>query len=153
MCRPPVIAAGAGPPSKQTDSARRQQESARHERTRIKTFAELGVAEDIAATLATHGITEPFPIQALAVPLAIKGHDLIGQARTGTGKTLAFTIPVLHRVTPGAASGKPQALVVVPTRELAVQVAKDVELAGGPRGTRVLVIYGGRSYEIGRAHV
>jgi superfamily II DNA/RNA helicase len=113
----------------------------------MKTFAELGVADDIVATLASHDITAPFPIQALAVPLAIKGHDLIGQARTGTGKTLAFTIPVLHRVTPGDPSGKPQALVVVPTRELAVQVAKDVELAGGPRGTRVLVIYGGRSYE------
>jgi superfamily II DNA/RNA helicase len=113
----------------------------------MKTFAELGVADDIVATLASHDITAPFPIQALAVPLAIKGHDLIGQARTGTGKTLAFTIPLLHRVTPGDPSGKPQALVVVPTRELAVQVAKDVDLAGGPRGTRVLVIYGGRSYE------
>ncbi len=113
----------------------------------MKTFTELGVADDIVATLASHGITAPFPIQALAVPLAIKGHDLIGQARTGTGKTLAFTIPVLHRVTPGDPRGKPQALVVVPTRELAVQVAKDVDVAGGPRGTRVLVIYGGRSYE------
>jgi superfamily II DNA/RNA helicase len=113
----------------------------------MKTFAELGVAEDIVATLASHDITAPFPIQSLAVPLAIKGHDLIGQARTGTGKTLAFTIPLLHRVTPGGATGKPQALVVVPTRELASQVARDVDLAGGPRGTRVLVIYGGRSYE------
>ncbi|HVU61763.1 MAG TPA: DEAD/DEAH box helicase [Mycobacteriales bacterium] len=113
----------------------------------MKTFAELGVADDIVTTLASHDITAPFPIQTLAVPLAIKGHDLIGQARTGTGKTLAFTIPLLHRVTPGAESGKPQALVVVPTRELASQVARDVELAGGPRGTRVLVIYGGRSYE------
>ncbi|HVV74949.1 MAG TPA: DEAD/DEAH box helicase [Mycobacteriales bacterium] len=113
----------------------------------MKTFAELGVADDIVATLASHDINAPFPIQALAVPLAIKGHDLIGQARTGTGKTLAFTIPLLHRVTPGNDSGKPQALVVVPTRELASQVARDVDLAGGPRGTRVLVIYGGRSYE------
>ncbi|HVW81805.1 MAG TPA: DEAD/DEAH box helicase [Mycobacteriales bacterium] len=112
-----------------------------------KTFAELGVADDIVETLAGHGITNPFPIQALAVPLAIKGHDLIGQARTGTGKTLAFTIPILQQVTPNAESGKPQALVVVPTRELASQVARDVELAGGGRGTRVLVIYGGRSYE------
>ncbi|HVT20818.1 MAG TPA: DEAD/DEAH box helicase, partial [Mycobacteriales bacterium] len=113
----------------------------------MKTFAELGVADDIVATLAGNGITAPFPIQALAVPLAIKGHDLIGQARTGTGKTLAFTIPLLHRVNPGDPSGKPQALVVVPTRELATQVSNDIDLAGGPRGTRVLVIYGGRSYE------
>ena len=113
----------------------------------MTTFAELGVAEDIVATLAGNGINEPFPIQALAIPLAIKGSDLIGQARTGTGKTLAFTIPILHQVTPGDPSGKPQALVVVPTRELASQVARDIDLAGGPRGTRVLVIYGGRSYE------
>jgi superfamily II DNA/RNA helicase len=113
----------------------------------VKTFAELGVADDIVATLAGHDITTPFPIQALAVPLAIKGHDLIGQARTGTGKTLAFTIPLLQRVEAGRADGKPQALVVVPTRELASQVAKDIDLAGGPRGTRVLVVYGGRSYE------
>jgi superfamily II DNA/RNA helicase len=113
----------------------------------MTTFAELGVADDIVATLAGNGIHSPFPIQALAIPLAIKGSDLIGQARTGTGKTLAFTIPILHRVTPGDAGGKPQALVVVPTRELASQVARDVDLAGGPRGTRVLVIYGGRSYE------
>jgi superfamily II DNA/RNA helicase len=113
----------------------------------LKTFAELGVADDIVATLAEHNIHNPFPIQALAIPLALKGHDLIGQARTGTGKTMAFSLPLLHRVTAGAESGKPQALVVVPTRELASQVARDVELAGGPRGTRVLVLYGGRAYE------
>jgi superfamily II DNA/RNA helicase len=113
----------------------------------MKTFAELGVPEDIVSTLAGHGIEAPFPIQSLTIPLAIKHHDLIGQARTGTGKTLAFTIPILTRVTPGQADGKPQALVVVPTRELASQVAKDIDIAGAPRGTRVLVVYGGRSYE------
>ncbi|HWB68076.1 MAG TPA: DEAD/DEAH box helicase, partial [Mycobacteriales bacterium] len=113
----------------------------------MKSFAELGVAEDIVATLAGHGITEPFPIQALTVPLAIKGHDLIGQARTGTGKTLAFTIPTLQAVEAQRADGKPQALVVAPTRELASQVARDIDLAGAPRGARVVVIYGGRAYE------
>jgi superfamily II DNA/RNA helicase len=113
----------------------------------VKTFAELGVDDDVVATLAGHNITEPFPIQALAIPLAIKGHDLIGQARTGTGKTMAFALPLLHLVEAGHAEGKPQALVVVPTRELASQVAKDVEMASGSRGTRVLVIYGGRAYE------
>jgi superfamily II DNA/RNA helicase len=113
----------------------------------MKTFAELGVEPDIAATLAQHGIETPFPIQALAVPLALHGHDLIGQARTGTGKTLAFTIPLLHRVEAGRADGRPQALVVVPTRELASQVARDVDLAGGSRGVRVVVLYGGRAYE------
>ncbi len=113
----------------------------------MKTFAELGVDADIAATLASHGIEMPFPIQALAVPLALHGHDLIGQARTGTGKTLAFTIPLLHRVEAQRADGRPQALVVVPTRELASQVARDVDLAGGSRKTRVAVLYGGRAYE------
>jgi superfamily II DNA/RNA helicase len=113
----------------------------------VKTFADLGVDDDVVATLASHDITAPFPIQSLAIPLAIKGHDLIGQARTGTGKTIAFALPILHLVEAGQADGKPQALVVVPTRELASQVARDVELASGSRGTRVVVIYGGRAYE------
>jgi superfamily II DNA/RNA helicase len=113
----------------------------------MKTFADLGVDEDIVQTLAGHGITEPFPIQSLAIPLALKGHDLIGQARTGTGKTIAFALPLLHLVEAGQADGKPQALVVVPTRELASQVARDIEFASGSRGTRILVIYGGRAYE------
>jgi superfamily II DNA/RNA helicase len=113
----------------------------------VKTFADLGVDDDVVETLAGHGITEPFPIQSLAIPLALKGHDLIGQARTGTGKTIAFALPLLHLVEAGQADGKPQALVVVPTRELASQVARDIEFASGPRGTRVLVIYGGRAYE------
>ncbi|HEX3824656.1 MAG TPA: DEAD/DEAH box helicase [Mycobacteriales bacterium] len=113
----------------------------------MKTFADLEVDDDIVETLASHGITEPFPIQSLAIPLAMKGHDLIGQARTGTGKTIAFALPLLHLVEAGQADGKPQALVVVPTRELASQVARDIEFASGSRGTRVLVIYGGRAYE------
>jgi len=113
----------------------------------VKTFAELGVDPDVVETLTRHNITTPFPIQALAIPLAIKGHDLIGQARTGTGKTMAFALPILHQVEAKHPDGKPQALVVVPTRELASQVARDVEMASGSRGTRVLVIYGGRAYE------
>jgi superfamily II DNA/RNA helicase len=113
----------------------------------MKTFAELGVDADVVETLAAKGITEPFPIQALAIPLAIKGHDMIGQARTGTGKTMAFALPLLHLVEAKKDDGKPQALVVVPTRELASQVARDIEMASGARGTRVLVIYGGRAYE------
>ena len=59
----------------------------------MKTFADLGVDDDVVETLAERGINEPFPIQSLAIPLAIKGHDLIGQARTGTGKTIAFALP------------------------------------------------------------
>jgi len=82
----------------------------------------------------------------LAIPLALEGHDLIGQARTGTGKTLAFGVPLLQRVTvPG--HGPPQALVVVPTRELCVQVSGDITAAGRTRSVRVLPVYGGRAYE------
>jgi superfamily II DNA/RNA helicase len=111
-----------------------------------KTFADLGVADDIVEALAAHNIINPFPIQALAIPLAIKDHDLIGQARTGTGKTMGFTIPILHKIdSPG--DGKPQALVVVPTRELASQVTRDIDMASKNRGTRVLTVYGGRAYE------
>ena len=112
------------------------------------TFAELGASPEIVASLAAAGIERAFPIQAMTLPLALEGRDLIGQAKTGTGKTLGFGIPLLQRVerddTPGAA---PQALVVVPTRELCVQVAGDLEQAGAHQRARVLSVYGGRSYE------
>jgi superfamily II DNA/RNA helicase len=104
------------------------------------------VADDIVEALAKHDIVNPFPIQALAIPLALKDHDLIGQARTGTGKTMGFTVPTLQKIdAPG--DGKPQALVVVPTRELAIQVARDVDMASTNRTVRVLTVYGGRAYE------
>ncbi|MDQ1745996.1 MAG: hypothetical protein QOD07_259 [Frankiaceae bacterium] len=112
----------------------------------MKTFADLGVADDIVAALAARQIINPFPIQTLAIPLALKDHDLIGQARTGTGKTMGFTVPMLQKIdAPG--DGRPQALVVVPTRELAVQVAEDVAMAGANRELRMLTVYGGRAYE------
>ncbi|MDP9408224.1 MAG: DEAD/DEAH box helicase, partial [Actinomycetota bacterium] len=111
-----------------------------------QTFADLGVLPETVKALAAVGISTPFAIQALTLPIALGGSDLIGQARTGTGKTLGFGIPLLQRVhVPG--DGTPQALVVVPTRELCVQVAKDLETAGSTRSVRVLAIYGGRSYE------
>ncbi|MFZ1854232.1 MAG: DEAD/DEAH box helicase [Candidatus Nanopelagicales bacterium] len=119
------------------------------------TFADLGVHPAICDALSAAGINEPFPIQSMCIPLALEGNDLIGQAKTGTGKTLGFGIPLLQRLNaPGelensaeAKGAAPQALVVVPTRELCVQVAKDLELAGSQRGIRVLSVYGGRSYE------
>ena len=91
----------------------------------------------------------------MTLPVALGGHDIIGQAKTGTGKTLGFGVPILNRVlAPGDAGfdeqarpGKPQALAVAPTRELAVQVASDLERAGRKRGVRVLTVYGGRAYE------
>ena len=94
---------------------------------------------DVVAALADVGITRTFAIQELTLPIALAGHDLIGQARTGTGKTLGFGVPMLQRVAPPAEGGDgvPQALVVVPTRELCVQVARDLAAAGSRRGIRV----------------
>jgi superfamily II DNA/RNA helicase len=113
------------------------------------------VLPEIADALRSVDITEAFPIQEMALPIALMGTDLIGQARTGTGKTLAFAIPVLQRViaphdpdyTELAAPGKPQALVVTPTRELALQVENDIAIAGGKRGCRNITVYGGVAYE------
>src|SRR6266568_2981713 len=112
-------------------------------------LAALGVDEPIREALADHGIISAFPIQALALPIALGGHDIIGQARTGTGKTLAFGIPLLQRLPDRAQrrSHAPGALVVVPTRELAIQVAGDLKTAGSRLGTRVVTLYGGRAYE------
>ena len=109
-------------------------------------FSDFGVDPDICAALEHHGITHAFPIQAQTLPLALAGNDLIGQAKTGTGKTLGFGIPLLQRIDPENA-GVPQALVVVPTRELCIQVASDLDIAGKRKGIRVLSVYGGRAYE------
>jgi superfamily II DNA/RNA helicase len=112
------------------------------------TFTELGVRPEIVRVLAEVGIEHAFAIQELALPLALAGEDVIGQARTGTGKTLGFGIPLLQRLRPGKDERDvPQALVVVPTRELCVQVARDLTDAGRYLGARVAAIYGGRPYE------
>jgi superfamily II DNA/RNA helicase len=112
----------------------------------LTTFAELGIVPETAGALEAVGITIPFPVQALAIPLALTGTDLIGQARTGTGKTLAFGAPLLQLID-FVDDHRPRALVVVPTRELAIQVAADLVVAGKGLGARVLAVYGGRSYE------
>jgi superfamily II DNA/RNA helicase len=119
------------------------------------TFEDFDVRPEIVAALADAGITTPFPIQAMTLPVALSGHDIIGQAKTGTGKTLGFGVPLLHRVVAPdeegfdalPAPGKPQALVIVPTRELAVQVAGDLDTASKRRSVRVALLYGGRAYE------
>jgi len=120
----------------------------------LTTFRELGVLPEICDALERAGITTPFAIQEMTLSVALMGTDLIGQARTGTGKTLAFGIPILQRsVAPKdpdyseLPQGKPQALVVAPTRELALQVSGDLALAGADRGLRVLTVYGGVGYE------
>ncbi len=114
-----------------------------------KTFRDLGVPEQICAALEAAGVTTPFPIQALALPIALDGHDVIGQARTGTGKTFAFGIALLDRLLSGTRSGQaaPRSLVVVPTRELALQVADDIRLAASQTDLSVVTVYGGRAYE------
>src|SRR5215467_11018125 len=112
-------------------------------------FADLGVAEPICEGLTDRGIFAAFPIQAMTLPIALTGHDVIGQARTGTGKTLAFGIPLLQRLSlqPPVTPGGTRALIVVPTRELAIQVSYDLEAAGKASKARVITVYGGRAYE------
>nr|WP_234371968.1 MULTISPECIES: DEAD/DEAH box helicase [unclassified Streptomyces] len=124
----------------------------------LSTFRDLGIFPETAEALEAVGIISPFPIQELTLPVALSGNDVIGQAKTGTGKTLGFGLPLLERVTvpvdveagrarPEQLTEAPQALVVVPTRELCQQVTNDLLTAGKVRNVRVLAIYGGRAYE------
>ncbi len=120
--------------------------SARPNRHIFLTFSALGVDQDLVDALATHGILEPFPIQAQTIPLGLSGQDIIGQAKTGTGKTLGFGLPIIQRLGHDPEPGV-KVLVVVPTRELCVQVAEDLEMATANRPTTVAAIYGGKAYE------
>ncbi|PJN14453.1 DNA helicase [Streptomyces sp. CB02120-2] len=124
----------------------------------LTTFRDLGIFPETAEALEAVGIVSPFPIQEMTLPVALSGTDVIGQAKTGTGKTLGFGLPLLERVivpadveagraTPDQLTDSPQALVVVPTRELCTQVTNDLLTAGKVRNVRVLAIYGGRAYE------
>ena len=116
----------------------------------LTTFRELGVVAETAEALERLGITTPFPVQQMALPIALTGGDVLAQAKTGTGKTLAFGIPLLQRITASAkasaSADRPQALVVVPTRELCVQVTTDLDHAGWLRSVRTLAVYGGRAF-------
>src|SRR5664279_615726 len=111
-------------------------------------FSDFEIRPEIIRALADVGIVKTFAIQELTLLPALAGQDLIGQARTGTGKTLGFGVPLLNRLAlPGGAAAAPQALVIAPTRELAVQVSGDIATAGKRLAARVLTIYGGRAYE------
>ena len=110
------------------------------------TFKDLGIDSDISEALEARGITSPFPIQEQSIPLALTGQDIIGQAKTGTGKTLGFGLPLIQSLGKDPSHGA-KALVVVPTRELAIQVAEDLKLACSNRSTTVAAIYGGKAYE------
>src|SRR5512145_2513286 len=108
-------------------------------------FVELGLSKELVAVLTGLGYEEPTPIQSQSIPPLLEGRDLLGQAATGTGKTAAFALPILQcAVTGEPEPNRPRALVLVPTRELAMQVAEAVHRYGRPRRATVLPIYGGQ---------
>jgi superfamily II DNA/RNA helicase len=110
-----------------------------------RTFADLGVADDLVAALAERGITEPFETQIVTIPDALAGRDVCGRAPTGSGKTLAFGVPVVSSAQ-RARSKRPTSLILVPTRELAAQVQRDLEPLARARRRRILAVYGGVGY-------
>jgi superfamily II DNA/RNA helicase len=112
----------------------------------VNGFAALGVPAEIVAVLAARNITVPTDVQREAIPLAARTGDLVVQAKTGTGKTLAFGIPMVTTLAAGAPVTAPRALVVTPTRELCLQVADDLNQIGGALGLRVVSLYGGQDF-------
>jgi len=106
-------------------------------------FADLGVPANIDEGLAANGFAGPFAIQTEAIPVALAGDDVCGRARTGSGKTLAFGIPMIAKIDVPAAPGKPHGLVLVPTRELALQVSEVMGPIAKHCGVNVLAVYGG----------
>ena len=111
-----------------------------------KTFAELGVAADLVDVLASKGIVESFPIQELTIADALQGHDVCGKAKTGSGKTLAFGLPTVQLLGDGP-RGKVNALMLVPTRELATQVFEELQPLAAVKKLRALAVYGGADIE------
>src|SRR3989442_1339290 len=106
-----------------------------------QSFSALGVSAVVEQALAARGIVEPFRIQSLVVPDALNGRDILGKAPTGSGKTLAFALPIVELVSAGEPA--PAALVLAPTRELALQVTEELTLLGKPKGLRAAAAYGG----------
>ena len=109
-------------------------------------FAKLGLDDKIVLALTGLGYEEPTPIQRETIPILLQNKDLVGLAATGTGKTAAFALPLIQKIATGAAKGKPAAMILVPTRELAMQVAEAVHKYGRPFNTRVLPVYGGAEF-------
>ncbi|QMV43869.1 DEAD/DEAH box helicase [Cohnella cholangitidis] len=108
----------------------------------MSTFAEFGLESDVLQAISEMGFEEATPIQAKAIPVAIAGKDMIGQAQTGTGKTAAFGIPLISKI--AASEDRIVALIMAPTRELAIQVSEEIEKLGRFKGLRSLAIYGGQ---------
>jgi ATP-dependent RNA helicase RhlE len=106
-----------------------------------QSFRALGVSAPVEQELASRGIVEAFPIQELALPSALAGHDVLAKSPTGSGKTLAFGLPIVERLSPDASA--PAALVLVPTRELALQVTDELARIAAVKGLRVATVYGG----------
>jgi ATP-dependent RNA helicase DeaD len=113
--------------------------------TTTTTFQQLGLSAGIIKALKENGFEMPFPIQEVAIPLISKGIDVIGQAHTGTGKTAAFALPILNNI---RRNGPIQALILVPTRELAVQVTNEINKFARYTGIRTVAIYGGQSINL-----
>ena len=110
------------------------------------TFADLGISPDLLKAIEALGFEQPSPIQAQAIPVALTGRDVVGQSQTGSGKTMAFGIPVVERIDP--AERALQALILCPTRELAMQVCSEIhKIAGFKEGVRATPVYGGASYD------
>jgi ATP-dependent RNA helicase RhlE len=107
----------------------------------VTTFAGLGVSDRVLAELEKRGITEPFPVQELVLPVARRGVDVLVSSPTGSGKTLAFGLPIIERHEPGGA--RPAALILAPTRELASQIDEELSPLAAARGLKVAVCYGG----------
>ncbi|GIP49439.1 DEAD/DEAH box family ATP-dependent RNA helicase [Paenibacillus sp. J53TS2] len=105
------------------------------------TFAGLGIGEQLAAALLDYGISEPSPVQAECIPAALEGRDVLAQSQTGTGKTLAYLLPLLQRVTP--ADKTLQGLILAPTQELAMQIQREAEKYGEPLGIQTQALIGG----------
>ena len=111
----------------------------------MTSFKELGLSAEVLRALDENGFKDPFPIQELSIPLILKGMDVIGQAHTGTGKTAAFSLPILNNI---KRNGPIQALILVPTRELAMQVTNEIRKFSKYVGIRTLAVYGGQSMSL-----
>ena len=111
----------------------------------LKNFGEIELSRKVLQALREMGFEEPSPIQAQTIPLTLEGHDVIGQAQTGTGKTAAFGIPTVEKITEKI--HKVQALILTPTRELAIQTAEELNKIGKFKRVRTLPIYGGQAID------
>lgn len=111
----------------------------------MTSFQELGLSAEVLRALDENGFKDPFPIQELSIPLILKGMDVIGQAHTGTGKTAAFSLPILNNI---KRNGPIQALILVPTRELAMQVTNEIRKFSKYVGIRTLAVYGGQNMSL-----